>query len=208
MGWLVDSGLGPVDPEVAATVQAAADALRNMGAVVEPVTLPALVRDSPLDVFFRHLVMEVKPAFRAVTAGREDQMFQISKDLMATPDTSVEDYVDAEQGYERLRDGFARHFQKYDALLLPVTPIPAPPHGRTEFGINGQTVDAGAHMMTFTVPFNITGLPALAMRFGTSRDGMPIGVQLAASWHSESTILHLASLLESVSSVRDLRPTI
>lgn len=55
---------------------------------------------------------------------------------------------------------------------------------------------------------NITGLPALSMRFGTSHDGMPIGVQLAASWHSESTVLHLASLLESVSTVRHLHPGI
>lgn len=50
------------------------------GAIVEPVTIPALVRDNPLDVFFLQLVMEVKPPFRAVTAGSEDQMFQISKD--------------------------------------------------------------------------------------------------------------------------------
>ncbi|MFE4666991.1 hypothetical protein ACFRI7_22280 [Streptomyces sp. NPDC056716] len=46
------------------------------------------------------------------------------------------------------------------------------------------------------------------MRFGTSSDGMPIGVQLAANWHSESTILHIASLLESLSPVRDQHPTI
>lgn len=46
------------------------------------------------------------------------------------------------------------------------------------------------------------------MRFGTSSDGLPIGVQLAAGWYSESTILHLASLLESLSPVRDLQPTI
>jgi aspartyl-tRNA(Asn)/glutamyl-tRNA(Gln) amidotransferase subunit A len=208
VGWLVDSGLGPVDREVAETVRAAADALANLGAIVEPVTIAALEKDNPLDVFFRQLVMEVKPTFRAVTDGHEDQMFEISKDLMATPDTPVEAYVDAEQGYERLRDGFAEYFQKYDALLLPTTPIPAPPHAMAEYVIEGQTVNAGAHMMTFTVPFNITGLPALTMRFGSSQDGLPIAIQLAAPWHSESTVLHLASLLESVSTVRDLHPNI
>ncbi|WP_426506108.1 amidase family protein [Dactylosporangium sp. McL0621] len=59
-----------------------------------------------------------------------------------------------------------------------------------------------------TVPFNLTGLPALSMRFGTSSDGMPIGVQLAANWHSESTILHVASLLETLSPVRDQHPAL
>ena len=62
--------------------------------------------------------------------------------------------------------------------------------------------------MAYTVPFNITGLPALTMRFGTSSNGLPIGIQLAARWHAESTVLHLASLLESVSGVRDLHPDI
>ena len=57
-----------------------------------------------------------------------------------------------------------------------------------------------------TVPFNVTGLPALSMRFGTSGEGLPINVQLVSSWQAESTILHLGSLLETVSPVRDLRP--
>lgn len=46
------------------------------------------------------------------------------------------------------------------------------------------------------------------MRFGTSSDGMPIGVQVAAGWHAESTILHMASLLETLSPVRDLHPAL
>ena len=58
------------------------------------------------------------------------------------------------------------------------------------------------------MPFNVTGLPALSIRFGTSRDGLPIGVQLVANWWAESTVLHLASLLETVSPVRDLHPNI
>ena len=53
VGWLVDSGLGPVDAEVAATVQQAADALQGAGVQVEPVSIPALERDNPLDLFAR-----------------------------------------------------------------------------------------------------------------------------------------------------------
>jgi aspartyl-tRNA(Asn)/glutamyl-tRNA(Gln) amidotransferase subunit A len=207
VGWLINSGLGPIDSEVAATVQKAAEALQGLGVVVERVSIPALERDNPLDLFYRQHVMEVRPAFREVTAGHEDEMFKVSKSMLAGPDTSLEDYVLAEQGVERLRDGFAGYFQRYDALLLPVTPIPAHEHGLTEFVINGETVDA-AHMQTATIPFNLTGLPALSMRFGSSSDGMPIGVQLAANWLAESTVLHLASLLESVSPVRDLHPNI
>nr|WP_246374061.1 hypothetical protein [Edaphobacter lichenicola] len=37
------------------------------------------------------------------------------------------------------------------------------------------------------------------MRFGTSHDGMLIGVQIVGSWQAESTILHVASPLEQVS---------
>src|SRR6202045_3253579 len=37
VGWLVEPGFGPVDPEVAATVKAAAEALKAVGCVVEPV---------------------------------------------------------------------------------------------------------------------------------------------------------------------------
>ena len=207
VGWLVDSGLGPVDAEVAATVRQAADALQGAGVRVEPVSIPALERDNPLELFARQHVMEMKPAVREVTAGHEDQMFTYSKTLLATPDTSVEDYVLAEQGVERLRDGFAKYFQQYDALLLPVTTIPAHAHQLGQFTLDGQTVGP-FHVSSTTVPFSLTGLPALSMRFGTTSDGMPIGVQLAASWHSESTILHIASLLESLSPVRDQHPAL
>ncbi|NMO55713.1 amidase [Actinoplanes sp. TBRC 11911] len=207
VGWLVDSGLGPVDPEVAATVQKAAAALQEAGVQVDAVDIPALKRDNPLDLWSRQHIMEMKPPVREVTAGHEDQMFTPSKTMLSTPDTPIAEYVDAEQGVERLRDGFADYFQRYDALLLPVTTIPAHEHRLAQITLDGKTVSA-FHVSSTTVPFSVTGLPALAMRFGTTRDGMPIGVQLAASWYAESTILYLASLLESLSPVRGVFPSL
>ena len=208
VGWLVEPGFGPIDPEVAATVQAAAEALKGLGCVVEPVRIPALERDFALEVFNRLHVMEMKPAFAEATAGRrDDELYIMAKTMLATPDTSMADYIEAEQAAERLRDGFADYFQRYDALLTPVQPIPAQKHGVSEFTIKGQTVDA-TYLQGSTVPLNVTGLPGLTIRFGTSRDGMPIGVQLVSSWLAESTILQVASLLETASSVRDLHPNI
>ena len=206
VGWLVEPGFGPIDPEVGATVQAAAEALREMGCFVEPVRIPALERDFAVDVFNRLHIMEMKPAFAEATAGcGQDELYKMAKTMLGLPDTSMKDYIDAEQAAERLRDGFAKYFQRYDALVTPVLPIPAHQHGITELNVNGQTVDL-TYLQGATVPLNITGLPGLSMRFGTSREGLPINVQLVGSWLAESTILHLASLLESVSPVRDLHP--
>jgi aspartyl-tRNA(Asn)/glutamyl-tRNA(Gln) amidotransferase subunit A len=207
VGWLVEPGFGPIDAEVAAVVQAAAEALHGAGCLVEPVRIPALERDNSLDVFNRLHVMEMKPAFAEATAGHESEMFKISRGMLATPDTTMSDFILAEQAAERLRDGFAEYFQRYDALLCPVLPIPAHPHGLSQIVINGQSVPA-VQIQGATVPFNVTGLPGLSIRFGTSRDGLPIGVQLVSSWLAESTILHLASKLEAVSPVRGLHPNI
>jgi aspartyl-tRNA(Asn)/glutamyl-tRNA(Gln) amidotransferase subunit A len=208
VGWLVEPGFGPIDPEVARTVQAAAEALHGAGCVVEPVRLPALERDFALDVFNRLHVMEMKPAFAQATAGRgDDEIYLMARTMLSTPDTSIKDYIEAEQAAERIRDGFAAYFERYDVLLTPVQPIAAQEHGTSELIINGQKVDA-TYLQGSTVPLNITGLPGMAIRFGTSSDGMPIGVQLVSTWLAESTLLHAASLLESVSHVRGLHPAL
>lgn len=208
VGWMVGPGFGPVDPEVAATVKAAADALANIGVVVEQVGIPALERDFALDVFNKLHVMEMKPAFAEATAGRsEDEIYKMAKTMLSLPDTSIKDYVEAEQAAERIRDGFADYFSRYDALITHVLPIPAHKHGVEAFVIDGQTVDA-TYLQGATVPLNVTGLPGLAMRFGTSTEGLPINVQIVGSWQAESTILHVASLLEGVSQVRGLHPAL
>lgn len=208
VGWMVGPGFGPVDPEVAATVKAAADALENQGVFVEHVGIPALERDFALDVFNKLHVMEMKPAFAVATAGHsQDELYKMAKTMFSLPDTSIKDFIEAEQAAERLRDGYADYFAQYDALITHVLPISAHKHGVESFIIDGQTVDA-TYLQGATVPLNITGLPGLAMRFGTSKEGMPINVQVVGAWQAESTILHVALLLEAVSPVHGLHPTL
>jgi aspartyl-tRNA(Asn)/glutamyl-tRNA(Gln) amidotransferase subunit A len=208
VGWLASPGFfGPTDPEVVATVKAAAHALRNAGCHVEEVRLPVLEQTDANSVLWQLQQMESRREFEKVTAGHEAEIFRHAKLVLDAPDTPIVDFVAAEQAIERLRDSFAEYFQRYDVLLCPVTPFPATKHGLKDLVVDGVTVSP-FHVMSATSPFSLTGMPALSMRFRTSHDGLPIGVQIVSSWLAESTTLKIASLLEEVSPVRDLHPTI
>jgi aspartyl-tRNA(Asn)/glutamyl-tRNA(Gln) amidotransferase subunit A len=105
------------------------------------------------------------------------------------------------------REPFVRWFQDFDVLLCPVVTMPAPRHGQSRYIIDGQVV-AARHVMRATVPFNLTGLPAVSLPFGTTSAGLPIGVQLVGRWWTDDDLLGLAGRLEAISPVRDRRPSL
>jgi aspartyl-tRNA(Asn)/glutamyl-tRNA(Gln) amidotransferase subunit A len=206
VGWLAAPGFfGPIDPEVVATVKAAAQALSGAGCQIEEVNLPILKETDGVGILWKLQQMESRSEFEKITAGHEAEVFRHVKLIFDTPDTPIADFVAAEQAVERLRDSFVEYFQRYDALVCPVTPFPATKHGLNDLVVDGETVSP-FHVMNATSPFSLTGMPALSMRFGTSRDGLPIGVQIVSSWFAESTVLNVATLLEGVSPVRNLHP--
>ena len=207
VGWMTSDFFGPTDPEVVATVTAAARALAGAGCQIEEVRLPFLKETDGVGLFWKLQQMETRSEFERITAGHEDKVFRHVQAIFGTPDTSIGDFVAAEQAVERLRDSFADYFGRYDALLCPVTPFPATKHGLDDVLVDGETVSP-FQVMNATSPFTLTGMPAMTLRFGTSRDGLPIGVQIAARWFAESTMFDVAARLEAVSPVRDLRPSL
>jgi aspartyl-tRNA(Asn)/glutamyl-tRNA(Gln) amidotransferase subunit A len=208
VGWLADPGFfGPIDPEVVATVKAAAEALDGINCQVEEVSLPVLKETDGVSIFWKLQQMETRSEFVELTVGHEAEVFRHVKAILDTPDTAITDFVAAEQGVERLRDSFAGYFERYDALLCPVTPFSATKHGLNDLLVDGETVSP-FQVMNATAPVSLTGIPALSMRFGTSRTGLPIGVQIVTAWLAESTALEIASRLEKVSPVRDLHPVL
>src|ERR1700754_1096099 len=130
VGWMASPGFfGPTDPEVVATVKAAAHALSNAGCHVEEVRLPVLEQIDASNVLWKLQQMESRPQFAKVTAGHEAQIFRHARVVLDTPDAPMAEFVAAEQAVERLRDTFAEYFQRFDVLLGPVTPFPATQHG-------------------------------------------------------------------------------
>src|SRR5215813_1897302 len=107
VGWLASPGFfGPTDPEVVATVKAAAHALSNAGCQVEEVRLPVLEQTDASTILWQLQQMESRPEFEKVTAGHQAQIFRHAKLILETPDTPIAEFVAAEQAVERLRDSF------------------------------------------------------------------------------------------------------
>lgn len=73
----------------------------------------------------------------------------------------------------------------YDALICPAGQHPAPPYRERD-----------PLRFDYTIPFSLTGYPAVVVRVGTTPDGLPIGVQVVGKPWREDIALVLARQLE------------
>jgi aspartyl-tRNA(Asn)/glutamyl-tRNA(Gln) amidotransferase subunit A len=207
IGWLAEPGFGAVDREVATAVADAAGVLKAAGCEVGPVRIPLLEQNNYLDLAIVLYGAELGRYVRRAVGNRTAELHFIGKTYASWPDPSLADYMDAEMKVDQLKGAFAGYFQDYDVLLCPVIPFTAPLPGQEGYVINGEKVPA-THMMRATVPFNLTGLPALSVPFTFSSEQLPINVQLVSRWLDETTILQLGSLLEAGNKVNHRRPNL
>jgi Asp-tRNA(Asn)/Glu-tRNA(Gln) amidotransferase A subunit family amidase len=133
---------------------------------------------------------------QALPAERRARVLPYIRDWCAP----AADYSGAQvfHGYSQmgaLRDAAVAAMRGYDALLSPVSPVAA---FAAEWASPLNDPARPFEHIAFTLPFNMSEQPAIAVPWGFTRAGLPVGVQIAGHRHDDEAVLRLARLVEAV----------
>lgn len=81
-------------------------------------------------------------------------------------------------------------FEKYDAILMPVTVKTAPKKGYVE-----SNKEETFYSDIYTCLANITGTPAISIPVGKDNDGMPIGMQFITNRYEDEKLLNISNVV-------------
>jgi amidase len=111
------------------------------------------------------------------------------------------EWVLAHTGRIRLQQRWAAFFEDFDALLMPVAPVPAFPHDHRPFyerrvTVNGRDVSYVDALYAWPGLAGLAYLPATVMPAGLTSTGLPVGIQIVGPYLEDRTPIHLAALIE------------
>lgn len=200
----MDLGYFHVEPQIAAAVRRAAEALAGLGAEIEEVALPwtRAASDRWLDlwgVFMAAYFGDRLAAFRDRMDPAVVRLIERGRALGATEYKRIELLRSAM--WRDLTAIFARH----DALLCPTCAVPPPEAVRNDEDFGHDTPQGRYRGMDMTGPFNLLSpCPAISVPAGLA-DGLPVGVQIVGRRHADEDVLAFAGALEAALNL-DLRP--
>ena len=213
-----------IDPQVKASVLAAADLLQSLGAELVDVSCPRF--NDGIATYYVIAPSEasanlarydgVKYGFRAddasslaaMTARSRAEGFgsEVQRRILIGTYALSAGYVDAyyrkaQQVRTLIRRDFETAFASVDVLLTPTAPS-------TAFAAGAHADDPLAMYLAdlLTIPANLAGLPAINVPCGFDSAGLPIGVQLIGNVLEEPLLLQVAHQYEQSADVMARRP--
>jgi aspartyl-tRNA(Asn)/glutamyl-tRNA(Gln) amidotransferase subunit A len=188
-------GDAPVDREIAASIDDAAEQLRGLGHVVENVAS----FDIPVEVTGRWMTLS-QAGLAQMLESHEGWRERLTPAAVANADAGrvlpATVLFDLLRAVDRMKSRLGQTMAQYDLILTPAAaalPWPVeqshPPH------IDGREVGPRGHAL-FTGFVNAAGLPAIALPCRASADGLPIGMQVIGRWGADGLLCALARELE------------
>lgn len=192
--WSPDLGYAEVDPEVREIASRAARTFEDLGCdVVE--AHPAAPDPWPvMETIFALSQLEAHVDDFDEVRDRLDphraELIEFARML------TIEDYLHAQRSWNDYYQQVRAFMNDYDLLLTPAIACPPFPAGADKpETVNGKpTTYLG--WTGFAYPFNLTGQPAASIPCGFTRDGLPVGLQIAGRFREDHTVLRAAAAFE------------
>jgi aspartyl-tRNA(Asn)/glutamyl-tRNA(Gln) amidotransferase subunit A len=195
LGLHLDPGVGlDVEPDIRAAVVEAARLLEAQGAIVEPVE-PFLTREmlDGLDRFWR---VRAWSDLSQISEERRRQVLPYIAEW-ATSGAGISG-LDTYRGFAQMDVmslAALRAIEPFDFVLSPTCPVSAPP---AEWASPTNDPQRPFEHIAFTVPYNMSGQPAISVNCGYTGHSQPIGLQIAGRRFDDLGVLRLAGAFERV----------
>jgi aspartyl-tRNA(Asn)/glutamyl-tRNA(Gln) amidotransferase subunit A len=189
----------PVSADVAAAFKASLGLLAAFGAEIEE--MPGDGFDvEPIWRAINHTAWRTR--FEKLAAEHGDQLSDtFLKQLALAEKVSGVDYQQAMFDRTALFRQVQSLLQRADILAMPTLSRTALPIDQDLFGtieIDGQVLDdVRPNWFPWTMPFNMTGHPAVSIPSGFGSDGLPIGIQLVGQFRGDVELLRVSALFEA-----------
>ncbi len=193
-------------PDVDAAVEDAIRWFGAQGASIQETRLPNLAYGLGA-IFAIELASSAAYHDRALQDGRTRHYTSDVRNLVEMGRlVTGADLLKAEQVRRLLMQDFARVLADADIIIGPTEPVTAPPIGATTVRVADGQESALAATWRLTYPYNLTGMPAISLPCGFDRDGLPIGLQIAARPLGEATLLRAAAAYEAAHAWKEYHP--
>ena len=204
-----------VHPECVAAVEATAKALEDLGHDVGAAKVDALQTPDTgfLGIYGSAIARDLdrwgERIGRTLTPSDLDPMNAVTAELGRS--ISGPQYVAATEAANDFSRRIASWWSGGDDVLVTPT-MPHPPFRLGEVAPDTDDVMAALPRMgaacMFTMPFNMTGQPAISLPLHWTADGLPVGVQFVAAYGREDVLIRLAAQLEQAKPWAGRRPPV
>jgi aspartyl-tRNA(Asn)/glutamyl-tRNA(Gln) amidotransferase subunit A len=136
-------------------------------------------------------------AFHQPLVARSPELYQPATltRIKSGENIAAADALRAARDLQASRHAIRKVFNEVDILLTPTVPIPPPSIAALlEHPENLRPQEL--IMLRNTRPFNVWGIPAISVPCGFTKDGLPVGLQLAAGPWREEVVLQAARAYE------------